>query len=118
MPRVIAVQVSNSTIRLYLREPSELPEPWQNTNERCWTVPLNIDLEQVGPHVVDQAAPYALLVTIGSNDDGYVWLLNLEELAVVNITGDPTYRTDFARYVAAELACNPWSDAVTVDCVE
>ena len=117
MPRVIAVQLSSSTIRLYLSEPSDLPEPWQNTNERCWTVPLNIDLDQLGPHVVDQPAPYPLLVTIGSDDDGHVWLLNLEELAVVNITGDPTYRTDFARYLAAELACNPWSDAVTVDCV-
>ena len=117
MPRVIAVQLSSSTIRLYLSEPSDLPEPWQNTDERCWTVPLNIDLDQLGPHVVDQPAPYPLLVTIGSDDDGHVWLLNLEELAVVNITGDPTYRTDFARYLAAELACNPWSDAVTVDCV-
>jgi LysM repeat protein len=117
MPRVVAVQVSRNTIRLYLSEPFDLPEPWQNTNERCWTVPLDIDLDQLGPHVVDQPAPFPLLVTIGSDDDGHVWLLNLEELAVVNITGDPTYRTDFARYVAAELACNPWSDAVTVDCV-
>jgi LysM repeat protein len=117
IPRAIAVQLSSSTIRLYLSEPSDLPEPWQNTSERCWTVPLNIDLDQLGPHVVDQPAPYPLLVTIGSDDDGHVWLLNLEELAVVNITGDSTYRTDFARYLAAELACNPWSDAVTVDCV-
>jgi hypothetical protein len=117
MPRVIAVQLSSSTIRLHLREPFDLPEPWQNTNDQCWTVPLDIDLDQLGPHVVDQPAPYPLLVTIGSDDDGHVWLLNLEELAVVNITGDPTYSADFARYVAAELACNPWSDAVTVDCV-
>jgi LysM repeat protein len=117
MPRVIAVQLSSSTIRLYLSEPSDLPEPWQNTTERCWTVPLNLDLDQLGPHVVDQPAPYPLLVTIGSDDVGQVWLLNLEELAAVNITGDPTYRTDFARYVAAELACNPWSDAVMVECV-
>jgi LysM repeat protein len=117
MPRVIAVQLSSSTIRLYLSEPSDLPEPWHHTDGQCWIVPLNIDLDQLGSHVVDQPAPYPLLVTIGSDDDGHVWLLNLEELAVVNITGDPTYRTDFTRYIAAELACNPWSDAVTVDCV-
>jgi LysM repeat protein len=117
MPRAIAVQLSSSTIRLYLSEPSDLPEPWQKTTERCWTVPLNIDLDQLRPHVVDQPAPYPLLVTIGSDDDGQVWLLNLEELAVVNITGDSTYRIDFARYLAAELACNAWSDAVRVDCV-
>ena len=117
MPRLIAVQLSSSTIRLYLSEPADLPPPWQNTDERCWSVPLNIDLEQLGPQVADQPAPYPLLVTIGSDDAGRVWLLNLEELAVVNITGDPTYRTDFARYVAAELACNPWSDAMMVNCV-
>jgi LysM repeat protein len=117
MPPLTAVQLSNNTIRLHLSEPFELPAPWQHTAERCWTVPLTIDLDQLGPHVIDQPAPYPLLVTVGSDDDGHIWLLNLEELAVVNITGDSTYRTDFARYVAAELACNPWSDAVTVDCV-
>jgi LysM repeat protein len=117
MPRVIAVQLSSSTIRLYLSEPVDLPPPWQNTDERCWILPLNIDLDQLGPHVADQPAPYPLLATIGSDDVGQVWLLNLEELAAVNITGNPTYGTDFARYVAAELACNPWSDAVMVDCV-
>jgi LysM repeat protein len=117
MPPLAAIQLSNSTIRLHLSEPFNLAAPWQNTNERCWSVPLNIDLDELGPHVADQPAPYPLLVTIGSDDDNQVWLLNLEELAVVSIGGDPTYRADFARYLAAELACNPWSDAVTVDCV-
>src|SRR4029450_10489273 len=57
------------------------------------------------------------LVTIGSDDHDQVWLLNCEELGVANITGDPSYRADFARYLAAELGCNPWADAVTLDCV-
>ena len=117
MPPLTAIQLSSSTIRLHLSRPFHLPQPWQNTDDQCWTVPLNIDLDQLGPHVVDQPAPYPLLVTIGTDDDDQVWLLNMEELAVASITGDPTYSADFARYLAAELACNPWSDAVTVDCV-
>jgi hypothetical protein len=117
MPRTIAVQLSGSTIRLYFTEPFDAPAPWQNTDERCSSVPLDINLDQLGPNVADQPAPYPLLVTVGTDDDDQIWLLNLEELAVVNITGDPTYMADFARYLAAELACNPWSDAVRVDCV-
>ena len=118
MPPVTAIQLSSTAIRLHLSRPFDLPAPWQNTDDRCcWMVPLNIDLDRLGPDVADQPAPYPLLVTIGSDDDDQVWLLNWEELAVVNITGDPTYRADFARYLAAELACNPWSDAVTLDCV-
>jgi LysM repeat protein len=118
MPPVTAIQLSSSTIRLYLSRPFDLPAPWENTDDRrCWTVPLTVNLDELGPDVADQPAPYPLLVTIGSDDEDQVWLLNWEELAVVNITGDPTYRADFARYLTAELACNPWSDAVTVDCV-
>jgi nucleoid-associated protein YgaU len=118
MPPLTAIQLSSGTIRLHLSRPFGLPDPWQNTDDRCcWTVPLTVDINELGPHVADQPAPYPLLITIGSDDDNGVWLLNWEELAVVNITGDPTYRADFARYLAAEVACNPWSEAVTVDCV-
>jgi LysM repeat protein len=118
MPPVTAIQFSSTAVRLHLSRPFDLPAPWQNTDNRCcWTVPLTVDLDELGPHVADQPAPYPLLITIGSGDDNGVWLLNWEELAVVNITGDPTYRADFARYLAAEVACNPWSEAVTVDCV-
>jgi LysM repeat protein len=118
MPPVTAMQLSSSAVRLYLSRPFDLPAPWQNSDDRCcWMLPLNIDLDRLGPDVADQPAPYPLLVTVGADEDDQVWLLNWEELAVVNISGDPTYRADFARYVAAELACNPWSHAVALDCV-
>jgi hypothetical protein len=46
-------------------------------------------------------------VTIGASDAGGAWLLYCEELAVLAVTGDPTYGRDFATFLTAELASNP-----------
>lgn len=56
-------------------------------------------------------------MTIGEGDDGSVWLLNLEVFGTIALTGDPTYAGDFARYLAAEVACNPWAQDVHLHCV-
>ena len=41
----------------------------------------------------------------------------MKKLAAIKLTGDPVYARDFARYLAAELACNLWSQQVRIDCV-
>ncbi len=118
MPHLVAVELGNADVTLHLTQPHDAPPPWQAIDEgRAWRLPTSTSPEDAGPDVPDQPAPYPLLVTIGSADTGATWLLNAEQLTPMSITGDPTYGRDLARYLTAELACNPWAYGVTVHCV-
>ncbi|MEJ7833263.1 MAG: LysM peptidoglycan-binding domain-containing protein [Nocardioides sp.] len=121
MPAVAAVELNEDNLVLHLTDPIDLDTPWEGTADGMhWRCGTDADRDDLGPAVeelIDQPAPYPMLVTIGSSDDGDVWLLNCEELAAVTITGDATYGRDFARYLAAELAMNPWSEGNVVDCI-
>ncbi len=117
MPSVAAVELGPELV-LHLSTPADLPPPWQATPDRMhWAASAELALPDFGALAPDQPAPYPLLVTIGTGSDDALWLLNLEEFAVINLTGDPIFREDFLRYLVAELALNPWSGVVTVDCV-
>ncbi|GAB3990998.1 LysM peptidoglycan-binding domain-containing protein [Nocardioides marmoraquaticus] len=121
MPALAAVELNEHNLVLHLTDPIDLDSPWEGTADGMhWRCRTDVDLDDLGPaleELVDQPAPYPMLVTIGSSDDGDVWLLNCEELAAITITGDETYGRDFVRYLAAELAMNPWSDGIQVDCI-
>lgn len=115
MPQVDSVELTDHDIVLHLTEPADLGEPWTSgTDRRTWRA------QYAGAQAsddVEQPAPYPLLVTIGTGDDGHIWLLNLEGLGVIEIAGDRTYGDDLLRYVCAELAVNPWSAEVVVACI-
>lgn len=112
-----AVELTGQDVVLHLATPADLPDPWTGSGDRYhWHVPASTPLDTIGPHVADQPAPYPLLATIGTGDAGQVWLLNLEGLQVT-IDGDPLFAADLARYVVAEIACNPWAAGALVDCV-
>jgi LysM repeat protein len=118
MPRLVAVELTSRQLRLHLSGPADLTPPWAGSDDRReWAVSPAVDLDELGPDVVDQPAPYPLLVTVGTSDSDAVWLVNCEQLGIITITGDITFGRDFARYIAAELACNPWSQDAVVDCV-
>ena len=117
MPDVAALEISRRHLTLHLRAAADLPAPWSDRGNRTrWSLPVDTDPADLGELVPDQPAPYPLLVTIGTSDTGHVWLYNCEDLAIT-VTGDHTYGADFARYLAAEIACNPWSAGVILDCV-
>ena len=65
----------------------------------------------------DSAAPYPQMAVVGSSDSGPTWLLNLEELGTLALTGDTAFAADLARGLAAEIAINPWTRDVQIDCL-
>ncbi|MCC2592484.1 LysM peptidoglycan-binding domain-containing protein [Tessaracoccus sp. OS52] len=114
-PAVTAVCVArDGTITLHTS--SELQEPWLPVPEG-WQLPTEAAPADVGPLNPDKPAPYPLLVTIGADDSDGAWLLNLETVGLITIGGDPLMRDDLLRYIAAELAVNPWAGDVQVACL-
>ena len=115
VPELAAVEITPTEIILHLRTPAEAPQPWSTSHDRhTWSLNRTTELDAVGPDPIDDPSPWPLLVTIGSTIGGSVWLLNLEGQAI-SVTGDAHKAKDFARYVAAEILCNPWSRHTTLD---
>lgn len=121
MPPVAAVEAQlgeDGRLTLHLSENADLPAPWQGTPDCLhWHVPTATDLNDLGPFSEEIDPPYPLLVTIGQSDAGELWLLNCEEVGILNITGDLEGGRDLTRHLIAQLAVNPWSSGVKVDCI-
>ncbi|GAA1761480.1 hypothetical protein GCM10009795_004900 [Nocardioides hankookensis] len=108
--RLLTVTLNESAIALTLHEPADLAAPWIGSGT-AW----RIGLSEVPERPDDSFPPYPLLVSVGRNTDGAFVFLNLEELRVVAVSGEPERTTALARHLAAELAVNPWSSVTTVD---
>ncbi|GAW49700.1 MULTISPECIES: LysM peptidoglycan-binding domain-containing protein [unclassified Nocardioides] len=118
MPPLAAVELGHGKLTLHLSAPAAVPAPWVGSPDQThWHVSTDTAVDELGPDTGNVEPPYPLLATIGMSDTGETWLLNCEELSTLTISGDPTYGRDFARHLAAQLAVNPWSRRVQVDCI-
>jgi len=118
MPPLAAVELAPGKLTLHLSAPAAVPAPWVGSRDQTqWHVSTDTAMEDLGPDTGNVEPPYPLLATIGMSDTGETWLLNCEELSTLTLSGDPTYGRDFARHLAAQLAVNPWSRRVQVDCI-
>ena len=119
LPDVVAAQLHGGRFELRLYAPADRPppEPWTADDTGLWWF-LRLDQDTGVATQVGRArlAPYPTLVTIGT-DGARRWLLDLERLGALYVTGPAKHRTDFARHLAAELAVNSWSDLLTVTTV-
>ncbi len=114
MPQLAAVQLNGDGITLHLTEPvDKLPLAWTGEGSEWRLAPAHFaELEHS-----EQAAPFPLLVTVGADSDGGLWLVNAEQFGTLTLSGDPDYVTDLARAVTAELAVTPWAEDARVECI-
>lgn len=111
-PKVGAVEVDSRAVTLHLVEPANLPEPWHGS-DATWATDLDTPVSDA-----DKLPPYPLLASMGQDDDGHWWLLDLEQLGSVSLVGDREHARALARHLAAELALNPWSVIAEIDTID
>jgi nucleoid-associated protein YgaU len=111
LPDVVAARLTADALELATTDPTaDPPPPWHRSPDGLrWTLARDVLLDPA-----EALAPYPTLVAIGSDQDGATWLIDLEAAGIVQLQGDHTACTDLARYIAAELATNTWSDHVDV----
>lgn len=120
LPVLLAAAATTSGIRLHFATPATLPEPWQQAADdpAVWSLDMGDLPHDLAPLEPDGPAPWPHLATVGADDTGRWWLVNLETAGITTIGGDPDYADDLARYLAAELATTPWSRDVRVDLID
>ncbi len=100
---------------ILVRTPTQLEAPWLQQTQG-FRLEAAVPVNDVGAAVEDRPSPWPLLVTVGADADNRVILCNLEHQGVISLDGDPLMAADFMRYIAAELAVNPWSSDIRVAC--
>ena len=119
LPDLLAVRMNDDILELVLAAPhTRPPEPWQsNADGTRWTVRHDDPLPFDPAEVVFHFAPYPTLSTLGHTADGDVWLVDLERIGALTLTGAMDRCLDLARALAAELAHNVWSEQLQVTLV-
>jgi nucleoid-associated protein YgaU len=120
LPDVVAVRHGGGQLNLRLsaahRGPT--PAPWTvDESGLWWSISTEQELLVNETNASSYLAPLPTLAAVGSDAQGYCWLLDLECAGAIALTGDPMRCLDLARFLAAELAVNTWSDHLSVTMV-
>ena len=119
LPRVVAVTTARESIGLLLSEPRDDPATGFEAIDGglTWTAePSTIGRAGAGEY--GHGAPWPLLVPLGRVvPDGPAVMANLEELAAVELSGEPADVLAFAESLAADLAADRFGGRPRVVCV-
>lgn len=116
LPDVVAVRMTADTLELVLTGPQPgAPEPWvvDETGTR-WSIGRGDELGYDPAERAYHFAPFPTLTSVGYTAAGEHWLLDLERIGAMSLSGDPERCLNLARFLAAELAHNAWSEMLQV----
>jgi nucleoid-associated protein YgaU len=121
---------SGEFVELYLDRAADLPEPWASTTDRfVWQLAAADAASSIGAAVApdgteasatgaeDGEAPYPALVTVGHDDEDTHLMLDLENLACLDIRGTDAAAQATLAALAIELATSLWADDLQVTVV-
>ncbi|GAB2490781.1 hypothetical protein GCM10027063_35000 [Promicromonospora xylanilytica] len=113
---------SGEFVELYLEHAADLPEPWISTTDRfVWQLAAGdaAAAAQVStsPATQDGEAPYPALVTVGHDDEDTHLMLDLENMACLDIRGTDAAAQATLAALAVELATSLWADDLQVTVV-
>ena len=119
LPDVVAVRMTAETLELVLTGAQpDAPEPWlvDETGTR-WSIGRGDELGYDPAERAYHFAPFPTLASVGYTAAGEHWLLDLERIGAMSLSGDPERCLNLARFLAAELAHNAWSEMLQVTLV-
>ncbi|MDN3059413.1 LysM peptidoglycan-binding domain-containing protein [Streptomyces sp. SRF1] len=113
LPAVRGARVTARTVELLPDEPGEAMPPFTAGPGGWWTLGEQTDLLDA-----DQArtvpAPYPGLATLGTGEDGSLYLANLPQLGTLLVDGDQAQVDAVCTALALETGMSPWADQADI----
>lgn len=119
LPAVVAARLSEDELELVLAVPAfQPPQPWAADEQgNRWSVARTATLTYSETDRDYHFAPFPALVSVGYTPAGDHYLLDLEQIGSLSLTGDPHRCLNLARFLASELSFNSWSESLRVTLV-
>ncbi|SOC52852.1 DNA-binding transcriptional activator of the SARP family [Blastococcus aggregatus] len=119
LPDVVAACTTDDVLTLVLASPSpQAPEPWTvDFNGTRWSIRRGDPLTYDEHRRTRFFAPFPTLASVGHTAAGEHWLVDLERVGAISLSGDSERCLNLARFLAAELAHNSWSEMLQVTMV-
>lgn len=113
VPVLRIARLTGDQLEVYLDEPVDFPAPWTGSADGAvWMLPADA-LAELEVHA-DGAAPFPALVTVGTDTEGGVLLVNLEHCGGLQAAGAPAIAQHLVTATAVELAVSPWAAGVAI----
>lgn len=119
LPDVVAVRLGAQELELVLASPlAAAPAPWSaDPSGLRWLLARGDELPYDESERELHIPPYPLLVSVGYTPAGDHYLIDLERIGSLSLSGDRERCLNLARFIAAEVAHNQWSELLEVTLV-